>query len=359
MHIHTVYSDGAGTHQTIADSAIHAGLDFVIVTDHNVWVSGVEGYYGDKSRGHTLLLTGEEIHDRRRLPQVNHCLVYGVNQEMAQWAHEPQALIDHVNRAGGMTFLAHPHDKRLMWHPEEPGIPWVDWDLQHYTGLEIWNYMSVLKDVLKTVWKSLRPLFQPERYIIGPHPETLAKWDELLIAGKRVVGIGNSDAHARRYRIGPLSHVVFPYDYLFHCVNTRIVTATPLAGEVEYDRGIIYRALREGRVFISYDILGSGKGFRFSAQGGFSGSAQMGESIRLGHGVTLQVLAPRRARIKLIFQGKAVLNEANVESVVYVAREAGAYRVEVWREFKGIERCWILSNPIYVEPNLASLSSTD
>jgi hypothetical protein len=78
----------------------------------------------------------------------------------------------------------------------------------------------------------------------------------------------------------------------------------------------------------------------------------MGESIRLGQGITLQTLAPARAHIKLIFKGKVIAEEKGGEALVYLAREPGAYRVEVWREYKGLERCWILSNPIYIEPNL-------
>jgi len=84
MHMHTSYSDGAGTHADIAQAAIRAGLDFVIVTDHNVRVTGVEGYYYDTMRDHrVLLITGEEVHDMRRQPQANHLLVYGVDGELA------------------------------------------------------------------------------------------------------------------------------------------------------------------------------------------------------------------------------------------------------------------------------------
>ena len=36
LHMHTTYSDGSGTHADIANAAIKAGLDAVIITDHNV-----------------------------------------------------------------------------------------------------------------------------------------------------------------------------------------------------------------------------------------------------------------------------------------------------------------------------------
>lgn len=81
----------------------------------------------------------------------------------------------------------------------------------------------------------------------------------------------------------------------------------------------------------------------------------MGESIRIGHGVTLQALAPGRAHIKIIRHGEIVAEEYKTENVTLVVREPGAYRVEAWRHYRGIERAWILSNPIYIEPNTSRL----
>ena len=34
LHMHTTYSDGTGTHAELAQAAIQAGLDAIIVTDH-------------------------------------------------------------------------------------------------------------------------------------------------------------------------------------------------------------------------------------------------------------------------------------------------------------------------------------
>ncbi|NJN54657.1 MAG: hypothetical protein HC804_07805 [Anaerolineae bacterium] len=78
MHMHTPYSDGEKWHAEIANAAIEAGLDYIIVTDHNIWVDGVEGYY-ENSDGRVLLLAGEEVHHVRREPQASHLLVYGAN----------------------------------------------------------------------------------------------------------------------------------------------------------------------------------------------------------------------------------------------------------------------------------------
>lgn len=347
LHMHTPYSDGEAYHAQIAEAALQCGLDFIVVTDHNVLVRGVEGYYGDRQRGYVLLLTGEEVHDQTRLPQVNHFLAYGANNEVAQCAADPQALIDAVNAAGGAGFLAHPTDAIIPW-VDEPPIPWVDWQVERYTGLEIWNYMSAFKDLLPNPLTGAFNVMRPEDAVIGPPPSMLALWDKLLSAGQQVVGIGNSDAHGTIFHVGPLSKVVFPYEFLFRCVNTHILTAQPFSGEWVSDQQILYRAIKAGQAFIGYDLPGDTRGFRYEAHSS-DGAATMGGTVNIGAGVTLTVRAPASATIKLIHRGSVIAEAPNSDNLTFNAKQPGAYRVEIWRTYRGRERCWILSNPIYVE----------
>lgn len=353
MHMHTPYSDGELYHDEIAQAAQRAKLDFIIVTDHNIYLEGVEGYYGNADDGHVLVLSGEEVHDRSRLPQCNHLLVYNVGQEMTQFADDPQRLIDEVDKQRGLSFLAHPRDRSIEWlSPYADGmkIEWEDWDVRGYTGLEIWNTMAVWKDAMSSVRAARQALFRPEEVITAPRQATLAKWDELLATGRRVVGIGNSDAHGSWINLGFFKHCIFPYDFLFQCVNTHILTPTQFSGRLDFDSQMIYEALGNGRCFIGLDLAGDTRGFRFSAQGE-DGSAEMGGEIRLGTAVTLQAKAPARATIKIIRHGEVVAEQTDTEALVHTARQAGAYRAEVWREVDGIWRCWILSNPIYIQEN--------
>ncbi|MBN2304111.1 MAG: PHP domain-containing protein [Anaerolineae bacterium] len=353
LHVHTPYSDGEGLHGEVADHALRAGLDFLVFTDHNLWLSGIEGYYGDEERGYVLLLCGEEVHDRTRHPQCNHLLTYGTHAEMVTSSYNLGNLIQAIDRAGGMSFIAHPDDQPVAWL-HEPALPWLDRHVEGFTGLEIWNYMSRFKDYIQTRPNALRYAFCPEDAMSGPSPRTLALWDQLLSMGRRVVGIGGADAHGTRFKVGPISHTIFPYDFLFNCVNTHILTRSPLTGETDTDRRLLYNALRQGRAFIGYDIPGSTRGFRYSAQGQNT-SATMGESIRLGHGVTLQALAPAKAHIRIIRYGEVVAEDTNTENLTHVVRSEGAYRVEAWREYQKQKRAWILSNPIYVEANPGAL----
>jgi predicted metal-dependent phosphoesterase TrpH len=112
LHMHTTYSDGSGSHADLGRIALDTGVDVLLVTDHNIWVQGVDAYYR-RGKQRTLLLAGEEIHDQDRVPQKNHLLVFGAQRELAPLADDPQSLIDAVREAGGICFIAHPVDPAL------------------------------------------------------------------------------------------------------------------------------------------------------------------------------------------------------------------------------------------------------
>ncbi len=347
MHMHTRYSDGAGLHVDIARAAITAGLDFAVVTDHNVWVQGLEGYYERGPGERVLLLVGEEVHDPRRDPQTNHLLIFGAERELASYAPNPQGLINEVVASEGVCYLAHPIERSApLFH--EDALPWVSWDVEFYTGLELWNYMSEFKNYLTSRQNAIRAAFNPDDFIAGPLPETLALWDRLLREGKKVKVIGGADAHAMRYSMGPISRIIFPYEFLFRSVNTHILTPRPLSGDFEHDKQLILYALRDGHAFVGYDLPASTRGFRFSAQG-LGVSTLMGGRIRMGHGVTLQIVSPRVADMRLLRDGKVILQEKEGTHRTYIANQPGVYRVEVYLTYKGKPRGWIFSNPIWVE----------
>jgi hypothetical protein len=343
-HMHTPYSDGIKYHAGIAQEAIKAGLDFIIVTDHNVWVDGVEGYYGGED-GRVLLLVGEEIHDMRRTPQANHFLAFGAERELSAFAPDPQRLIDETRNAGGYGFLAHPFDPAAPDVGEE-ALSWQDWGIDEYSGLEIWNYMSNFKGHLGNKLKSLRVALNPTKYITGPNPKALAKWDELLSHGKRVAVIGNSDAHGRTYTLGPLSRVIFPYEFLFRAINTHVLTDDELNGDLEHDKRLILGALGNGNGWIGYDMALNTTGFRFSGQGRSKGI--MGDEINLDAAATLQVSVPTRCHIRLLRNGELMVEAHDETNLTHIPIEPGAYRVECTLPYLGKERGWIYSNPIYL-----------
>jgi len=345
LHMHTRYSDGSGSHKDIAEAAIRRGLDVVIVTDHNVLVKDFEGYHGT-GKQRVLMLVGQEVHDQDRDPQKNHLLIFGANRDLATLADDPQVLINAVREAGGICFIAHPHEAAAPLFGETD-ITWVDWDVQGYTGIELWNHLSEFKEVLGNWPSTIFHAFFPRFYGRGPLLPTLRKWDELLNAGRRIVAIGGSDAHALHYRLGPIQKTIFPYDFHFSAVNNHLLLTRPLGDDPRADQELVLEALGTGRGWVGYDLVAPTRGFTFSAQGREQ-DAVMGGEIPLAGGVTLQTKLPSAANVRLVRNGQMVQEWKRATHCVHTVTEAGVYRVEAYRRYLGARRGWIFSNPIYV-----------
>lgn len=345
LHMHTPYSDGFYTHSQIAQAALKSNLDAVIVTDHNVLVKGVERLVKEGER-RTRLLVGEEIHDQARQPQKNHLLVFGADRELAQYAPEPQRLIDAARQAGGLTFIAHPVDPAAPAVRQED-ISWVDWEVHDFTGIELWNSFSEFKGHLKSLLHAFYYVYFPAMIAEGPFAETLKRWDRLLADGKTVVAIGGSDAHALPIRVGPLRKTIFPFEFHFRCINTHLLLPQPLSGEFGIDRQAIYAALAAGRAFIGYDLPASTRGFRFSVIGK-EREAVMGETVSVAGGVTFKIRLPFATECVLLKDGEPIKRWYKRDLCTFLAAEKGVYRVEVYLRFLGKRRGWIFSNPIYL-----------
>jgi hypothetical protein len=345
LHMHTRYSDGAGNHRDLARAALRANLDAIIITDHNVLVEGLEGYYREKNR-RVLMLVGEEIHDQDREPQKNHLLVLGAIRELANLADDPQKLIDQVQQAGGLSFLAHPFETDApLFH--ETAITWEDWSVRNFTGIELWNGLSELKNVIPTRLHAAFHAFFPQFIARGPEAAMLDKWDELLNEGRRVVSIGGSDAHELQKQMGPIKRTIFPYEFHFRTINTHVFLPQPLTGEVKTDRRLVYDALAAGNCFVGYDLPASTRGFRFTAQGR-DRNVIMGGELRAEGGVTLQAVLPRAAELRLIKDGAVLKSWKSQQALTHITTAPGIYRIEAYRSYLGARRGWIFSNPIYL-----------
>jgi hypothetical protein len=257
-----------------------------------------------------------------------------------------QQVIDAVGAQGGFGFLAHPFERSPAF-TGEPELPWVDWQVSGYTGLEIWNYMSEFKSYLHDLRRALFLIFWPQWAIRGPFPETLAKWDELLACG-RTVAIAGTDAHGNPYRLGPLRRAVLPYEHCFRAVRTHALLPAPFQGELEHDRALVYDALRAGNCFVAYDAIGDSTGFRFTARSG-EVSAGTGEEMPLSSNVEFTITSPLKAHLRLLRNGRVVAGHEG-RTLSYSTAEPGVYRVEAYRRHLAKSRGWVFTNPIYVRP---------
>jgi hypothetical protein len=338
IHMHTTASDGAGTHAELAQIAAAAKLDFLIVTDHNVLMKAEEGW-----REGVLMLVGEEVHDPDLAPPGNHLLCLGVTEDVTSLRRDPQALIDAVHAQGGLAFLAHPHERGSKLLPET--YPWRAWTATGYAGVELWNFNSEFKSYASGIVKGLLLLWRPAWFTAGPFAETLALWDRLL-RERPVVAIGGSDAHALRWRLGPFTLTILPYDLCFRMINTHILTSAPFSGDLAHDRALVLDALRQGHCWIGYDGAAATHGFRFQARQG-ERTAIMGDALPAGSPVTFEVTLPQAGQARLLRDGQVVAAETG-DSLRFESAQPGAYRVAVDRRAWGRQRAWIFSNPIYV-----------
>ena len=338
LHIHTTYSDGTADYDALVETAVNAGLDFVIVTDHNTFTPQHSGWHNN-----LLVLTGEEIHDPGR-PNANHLLVFGAGVGMAVHGGDPRKLLAAVREQGGLSFIAHPFEHSGVF-TREPDINWVAWDADEFHGLEIWNYMSEFKSYIRNRAAALFYAFLPRLAITGPYRETLDRWDQLM-AKRSVTGIGGSDAHGTEYTMGPLRRRVFGYAHLFGAINTHVLVPSAWSGEADRDAKLIYAALRGGKAFVGYDALGSTKGFRFTALHR-DVHYVIGDTVQATDPVCFCVEVPSRARIRLMLDGRCVVGSKGV-SLNHETRTPGVYRVEAHRRYAHRQRGWIYSNAIRV-----------
>lgn len=165
-HMHTTYSDGSGSVADNVISAYQKGLSWVTITDHNTINHAAAVAVEDAKYDDFLVMFGEEVST-----SPSHFLAYNINSLMPWNAtlFTYQQLIDsvlHNNNGKGIVYLSHPY---------YPGLPWNDWSVQGYKGIEVWNgFYHATHSV---------------------NSQAFAVWDSLNTTGKRLFGIANSDAH--------------------------------------------------------------------------------------------------------------------------------------------------------------------
>jgi hypothetical protein len=326
------------------EAARAAGVDFVLLTDHNTTRPKADGWE-EKYAGQTpFLVVGNEI----TVQGGAFLLALDLPGNFDFPVHRPaQEAIDAVIAAGGLPLVSLPFD---MKHP------WEAWETEGCEGLEVLNLSTVAREQINPLsllfwllplWKLKGELAVIQALCARPDA-SLARWDRLLATGKKAIGLGALDAHALMKILGK-KHPIPSYENSFKAVSTHVLTAerTPAA---------IHAAIRAGRCYFSYDCLGDARGMVFTAHGppitgGGGGIFEMGTDAPIGS--TLHARTPDpKALVRLYHHGRVVA--AGRGEFSFVATEPGAYRVEVYRVGASLgalhlnARPWIFTNPIYV-----------
>ena len=340
IHCHSTHSDGTGTVPEIAAAAQTAGLDYLLLTDHDTLAAadlGEEGWYGS-----TLLLAGFEVSPRRQ----NHYLAFGLRAPIDHRDMSPQQIVERVSADGGFGFLAHPFSKGSeRFQRGGEGMPWRDLDAEGYTGIELWSFVTDSAERVNSVRELLSFIAAPSRFLDNPPQRNLDEWDRLC-ARRRCVALGGVDAHQVGIRVrGRVPLRLMAYKRSFRHLRTHLLVEQTMSGDLEPDRARLFGALRSGHAYIAVDSLAPARGFRFWAERGDE-TLQMGDEAGAGNW-TLRVRTPLPARVRLVRDGEEV-GAVRGDSLEHRADAPGVYRVEAYRDAHGRERTWILSNPIYL-----------
>lgn len=318
FHVHSRYShDSKGRFDEIARAAQKAGVEFVVVTDHNT-LEGLrqkmQGFYGP-----TLVIIGNEVSTA-----AGHVCVLGLEEEIDSTL-PPSEFLKEVARRGGLSFIAHGESVRT---------PWADWSAGPVTGLEVYNLAADIYHE-RMMWVGPKVLFLAPRLfyrsVLDLPGRFLVRWDDLL-GERKIVGVGAVDAHQKVRVLGrPLDR----YTTMFRTVQTHVWTS-------DLSEKAVLDALQKGHAYVSFDIVTPVKNFLFLAEGGGK-QAIMGDEIDADPDLRLRVFLPRTGRIQIWKDGRLWV-EKKSDALTAPAREPGIYRVEVYRR----KRLWIISNPIYV-----------
>ncbi|UCC81226.1 MAG: PHP domain-containing protein [Candidatus Zixiibacteriota bacterium] len=335
IHIHSSYSDGTKKIEEIAKIGEHAGLDFLMFSDHNTLRPLQDGH--QRFYGKTAVLIGYEIQD---VNDENHYLAFGLDRTLEKGI-DPAEYVSRVRAAGGLGIIAHPDEVRDAL-PKYPCFPWTRWDIDGYDGLEIWNHMSAWMESLKRI-NMLKMAIMPRRSLRGPTDRVLKKWDEIAKT-RPVAGIGSADVHAHIYRKGLIRLTIFPYKVQFRSIRTHLLLDQPLKKDITSAKEQIFNAIRKCGVFVSNFRWGDARGFQFFARRK-NRIYRIGETVDFSNELTLNVHSPRTADIRLIKDGRPVLIQVGSRFEIAV-ESPGIYRVELYINKKG----WIYSNHIRIHP---------
>ncbi len=290
-------------------------------------------------------------------------------------SEDVEVLSRQIEEKGGVLFFAHSEEERR-------------WDLPGLDGMEIYNLHTDTKDeegnylllILGDIILSLdRYPDQVIRVFFDRQTEILANWDELNKT-RKIVGIQGTDAHQNNGFVGIYTEAgtlriddtspdtVAEFELNFFTRNLlRLFFGSFYEGDEvfrfqldPYERMVRYSAthilanelteealidsLKQGRVFVGFDMIADCRGFVFFAEDG-QNKAVMGESMVLSDTVRLRAAAPHAGRFTIVHDGKAIQQFTGTE-LDWHPSEPGNYRVEVELLILDEWVPWIYSNPL-------------
>jgi len=170
LHCHSTHSDGDSPVAEVIATAEQRGLDFFVITDHDGNMGGLPTQWNDPAyrSDRMIMLYGVEW-----TTGLGHANVWSTApfDYTALWAanraRDSRAAIDAAHDQGALFSINHPAAYACC--------PWEYEDDDGFDAVEVWNSLYRL----------------PNLNFLS----TGVFWDERLLAGRRVPGVGGSDTH--------------------------------------------------------------------------------------------------------------------------------------------------------------------
>jgi hypothetical protein len=320
-HVHSTRSDGRGDDEEIARAARAAGLDFVILTDHNLKELPPPRY-----REGVLLISAEELST-----PVGHLVALGLPRALTE-AERHEHAVDNVLALGGFPILAHPVQRH--W-------PWQDWEAARRAGgIESISEDSLFRDALwhplsrlapAAVAYAVQPLFGLYGLFVD-EPEARARMLE-----------GVTPTHAMAALCGIDAHGLTSYRHAFESLSMHLpgppsFGAPSLTAEAQAAASEVTRALTRGEAYCALDGLAPADGFARQTSGPFHPGQTVSYALpKVDAPTELRVSGPAHA-----VSGDRVLLDGE-----------GAVQVEVWIRTRGLYllptwKPWIVPSPFFV-----------
>ncbi len=328
IHIHSKFSDGTGDVKTICRAAKAAGLDWIIITDHNnsdIQEGFIEGI---------CVIKGEEIS-----PDNNHYLAFGINKIISP-SLSPKEFVDEVRVQGGFGIVAHPDESDFRKNNNR-AIKWLDKTIEP-DGIEIWNWFSTWGDNYsdKHLFELAYAYLFKHRLITAPKEETLSWWDELNNNSEKIVpAIGGLDAHALKINDYILPVTIFPYKEMFKTITNVISLNTSLSEDFSTAKNQILSAIKEGKnLIVNRHLCSEIPEINIE---NINKKVGIGEEISCDNNTYINIKLGKKFNINLICDGKMIWNKFTNLAKIPLCKK-GKYRVEIGLNKLG----YAYSNPI-------------
>lgn len=343
IHAHTnLGGHSTGGFDELINAANANDLDFVLMTEHYSDAFDTSALTLNGIYGKTLFVGGNEIDtaDSDRF-----LMIPGSEDAAGLRKFPTTAVIEKLHSEDRLALVTYP-EKFKSWDSNFDGIE----VFSLHTNAKTMNPFTAIFD---GIWSfPAYPELMLASYLRRPD-ENLRKFDE--IAAKRKISLfAGTDAHSNigLHLFGDdagnkfLGFKFDDYATIFSLARQHVL----IESDKPLTRESLIEALKAGRSYIGFDVLGPTHRFRFEAAGTDS-RASIGEEITRADGVKLSVHSSQKARMVLFLNGTQISESAETDHFELEVSEPGVYRVEVYLDQLGPpfdKMPWIISNPIYV-----------